>query len=155
MKEQDLLIEMNLAKAWRLMNEANIAYDDGVKNAEVVGKASPLEKINGVIYNIIDSEKAQQLILRRIETCIAEMFYEHLALGKEFISEYDLTKAIKQMIEVSIPNLEDYLTEIDEELEYATDYYSILNDKIAELAEIHTPTMIQKYQQIAKKKNAK
>jgi hypothetical protein len=155
MKDRDLLVEMNLAKAWNLMSENIVPYDDGVKDAEVVGKASPLEKINGVIYNIINSEKAQQLILRRIETCIAEMFYEHLALGKEFISEYDLTKALKQMIGVSIPNLENYLTKIDEELEYATDYYSILNDKIAELAEIHTPTMIQKYHQIAKKKNAK
>ena len=160
MRERDLLTEMNLAKAWNLMNESVIMPEAGlvpysdVKDAEVVGKASPLEKINGVIYNIVNSEKAQQLILRRISTCISEMFFEHLT-GKEYLSEYDLVKALKQLIESAIPNLENYLTQIDEELEYATDFYDILNDKISELAEIHTPTLLQKYHRAAKSQNAK
>jgi hypothetical protein len=82
------------------------------------------------------------------------MFYEHLT-GKEYLSEYDLTKALKQMIEAAIPNLESFLNQVDDELEYATDYYNILNDKIAELAEIHVPSLLQKYHQAAKAKNTK
>jgi hypothetical protein len=156
-------IDYDLSKAWQTLSESIIMPEAGlnpmddvgeVKQAEVMGKASPIDKINGIIYNVINSEKAKQLILRRIATSISEMFYEHLT-GKEYLSEYDLSNALKKMIGAAIPNLESYLTQIDEELEYGTDYFNILNDKIAELAESHMPALLQKYHQYSKAKNTK
>jgi hypothetical protein len=160
MREQDLKIEMDLAKAWQSLNESilpenGLAPFDDVRNAEVVGKGSELDSINMTIQTCLEKPEAIKAIRKRIATSIHEMFLDCPATNNIYVSEYDLDKYLKQLILEEDPSIENYLIKMDNELEEITDYYSILANKIAELAEQDIPQLINACVKRIKQRNTR
>lgn len=156
MKEQNLLVEINLAKAWNLINENIINYDDGIKNAEVVGKGSELDKIHMVIQQVLNSPEVTALIINKLlsvvhgELLVGSSFTVN---GKRDIDSYKLVAILKQKIQQAYPQIEKFLANEDQELEEISDFNIMVDEKIVEIAQQKLPEILEQALDVVRKRN--
>jgi hypothetical protein len=157
-------IEVDLSKAWQMLSEGNLIplpmnpNDDvgDIKNAEVVGKGSELDKVNMVIQQVVNSPEVATLIYNKLLSVVhGELLIgSHFTVnGKRDIDTYKLVAILKQKINLAYPPLEDFLTREDQELEDISDFNIMVDEKIVEIAQQKLPEILEQALNVVRKRN--